>query len=113
MALDVAVLGDDYRYLKHIHIDNIIKGVLFKKMVTEKDYPSLGKARHDDEDITFTPENIPSLVADLQKLESYLKTSAPMSDDVKGRCLKFTKDMLDICTTALDNNKNVEFVAGE
>jgi len=113
MALDVAVLGDDYRYLKHIHIDKTIQGVLFKNIVTEKDYPSLGKARYDAEDITFTPEDIPALIADLEKLEEYLKTKAPMSDEVKGRCLKFTQDMLDICGTALNGNKNVEFVAGE
>jgi len=113
MALDVAVLGDDYRYLKHIHIDKSIQGVLFKKIVTEKDYPSLGKARYDAEDITFTPDDIPALVSDLERLEKYLKIEAPMSDEVKGRCLKFTTDMLDICSTALNANKNIEFVAGE
>lgn len=113
MPLDVAVLGDDYRYLKHLHIDRIIHGVLFKKVVTPEGYPSLGRAQYEEEDITFTPEDIPALTADLDKLEAYIKNEATMSGEVKGRCMEFVSTMRDICETALEEGRNVEFIAGE
>ncbi len=113
MPLDVAILGDDYRYVKHLHIDKMIHGVLFKKLVTPEVYPSLGKARYEEEDITFTPEDIPALEADLDKLGKYLVDEAIMSDEVKGNCMEFVTQMKDICRTALETGKNVEFIAGE
>lgn len=113
MPLDIAVLDDDFRYKKHIHIDSMIQGVLFKKLVTPEEYPNLGKAKNDAEDITIRPTVIPALIADLDKLEAYLKSEKLMSAEVKGRCLEFVADVREICEIALKDNKNVEFIAGE
>jgi len=113
MPLDVAVLGEDYRYLKHLHIGRDIHGILFKKIVTPEGYPSLGRAQFEEEDITFTPDKIPELVSDLDRLEKYLTEEAIMSDEVKARCIEFVAQMKDICRAGLENGKNVEFIAGE
>jgi len=113
MPLDIAVLDDDFRYKRHIHIDSMIHGVLFKKLVTPENYPQLGKAKNEAEDITVRPAMIPALVADLDKLEAYLKSEKLMSAEVKGRCLEFVAGVREVCEVALKDNKNVEFVAGE
>jgi len=113
MPLDIAVLDDDYRYKKHIHLDKMIHGVLFKKLVTEKDYPSLGRAADESEDITITPEELPAFKADVVKLEKYLKKEKLMSEEVKGRCLAFVLALKEICVLAGKEKRNVEFVAGE
>ena len=72
MPLDIAVLDDDFRYIKHMHLDKVIHGVLFKKLVTEKDYPYLGKAKNEAEDITIPPEDVRYLVEDIEKVEALI-----------------------------------------
>lgn len=113
MPLDVAVFDDEFRYKRHLHIDTMIHGVLFKKLVTVAEYPVLGQAKDESEDITVRPNKIPELVADLDKLENYLNTESIMSDEVKARCMEFVAAMKDICAVAAEDKKNVEFVAGE
>jgi len=113
MPLDVGVFDEQYRYKKHLHIDKAIHGLLFKKLVTEEEYPSLGRAKDESEDITVTPAEIPALVKDLTKLEKYLKKEKLMSPEVKVRCMEFVATMKDICQVAKKDKKNVEFIAGE
>ncbi|MBI5189887.1 MAG: hypothetical protein HZA22_04375 [Nitrospirae bacterium] len=113
MPLDVAVLDDQYRYKKHMHIDKAIHGTLFKKIVTTADYPSLGLAHDESEDITIAPDMVADLAADIDRLEAYLKAEAPMSEEVKARCLAFTAALKDICAVAMAEGRAVEFVAGE
>jgi len=113
MGLDVGVLDDEVRYIKTLHIDQSLHETLFRKLVTTEEYPSLGKARKEAEDITFAPGDVPGLLADVTKLEGHIKSDIPMSAEVKGRCLDFLKNMKDICDIALKENRNVEFIAGE
>ena len=113
MPLDIGVLDDQYRYMRHMHIDKVIHGVLFRKLVKTDDYPSLGRAEDDSEDITVTPEEIPALLKDVSRLEGYLDKETRMSAEVKGRCLEFVRGLREICEVALKEGRNVEFIAGE
>ena len=113
MPLDIGVLDDQYRYRRHLHIDRMIHGVLFKKLVTTESYPSLGRAHDDSEDITFTPDEIPALRGDVARLTRRLMEDDIMSAEVKGRCIEFAAALDEICELALEEGRNVEFIAGE
>jgi len=112
MPLDVGIFNDEYRFQKTLHIDQRLHGALFRKLVTIEDYPSLGKASDESEDITFTPADVPALKADIKKLEGVLKKT-PMSDEVKGKCKEFLAGLKEMCAIALKEKRNVEFIAGE
>jgi hypothetical protein len=113
MSLDIGVLDDDFRYMRHLRIEKMVHGVLFKKLVTPAGYPSLGKAQDESEDITFSPLDIPALLKDVVKLEKHLKKDKLMSAEVKGKCLEFVSTLKEICEVARKEGRNVEFIAGE
>lgn len=113
MHHDIAILDDDYRYKKHYHMHENVYGVLFKKLVTAEEYPTLAKAKADEEDLTVTPEETPMLRADLEKLEDFLKNQGMMSDEVLNRCLGFIREMEDFCDISVKEGRNIEFIAGE
>jgi len=113
MRHDIAILDDDYRYMKHYHMHDNIYSVLFKKLVTAEEYPMLAKAKDDQEDLTVTPEEAPGLKADLDKLENYLKSKGMMSEEVLDRCMGFIAVMREFCAISTEQGRNIEFIAGE
>lgn len=113
MGLDIAVLDDEFKYMRHIHIDSMIHSVLFKKLVNVIDYPTLGKASDEREDITIRPKMIPELISDLDRLDTYLDSESIMSPEVKARCREFVKGVREMGEVAMEDGRNVEFIAGE
>jgi len=113
MRHDIAILDDDYRYKKHYHMHDNIYSVLFKKLITSEEYPTLAKAKDDQEDLTITPEETPKFRADLEKLEDYLRNKGMMSDEVLDRCLGFIHEMEEFCDISVAEGRNIEFIAGE
>lgn len=113
MPLDIAVLDENFKYIRTLRLGSIVHGVLFKKIVTTEEYPFLGLAKNDKEDLTFLPEEVPNLVADVEKLEKYLIQDKMMSEEVKGTCLKFTAGLKELCSKAIEIKRNVEFIAGD
>jgi hypothetical protein len=113
MRHDIAILDDQYRYIKHIHVHDNIYNVLFKKLVTPEEYPMLSLARDNQEDLTIAYRETPGLLIDVEKLEDYLKTKSKMSDEVLSRCLEFTGELKKFCGISIEQRRSIEFVAGE
>jgi hypothetical protein len=113
MGLDIVVMDEDYKFIRELPLSESVHGLLFRKIVTPEEYPNLGKAQNDQEDITFLPEEVPALLADVVKLEKYLAEEKLMSPDVKSKCVGFVSRLKDVCDVAIERNRKVEFVSGD
>jgi len=113
MPLVVGVLNDEYRFIKTVNIDKSIQSALFRKLVTTAKYPNLGQASNDTEDITFTPEQVPALVEDINRAVRSIAHMQKMAPEVKARLKTFLAELKEICRIAVEAGRNVEFVAGE
>ena len=113
MPFDIAVMDEDYKYIKTVRVNEVVAGALFRKLVNVNDYPSLGRAADDTDDIAFRPDEIPALLADVEKVIAYLEAEKMMSAEVKGKCSAFLKDLKEICLIAKREDRSVEFIAGE
>lgn len=113
MGFDAVVFDDDFKFSKELHFDNAVHELLFRKLVTEETYPYLGKLKNDKEDIIFAPDELPVLMEDIVKLETYLDGEKLMSPEVKAKCTGFIGKLKDTCSFAMEQNKNLDFIAGE
>jgi hypothetical protein len=113
MGFDAIVFDDDFKFSKELHIDNAVHELLFRKLVTEETYPYLGKLKNDKEDLIFMPEDLPALMDDIVKLEAYLAEESPMSPEVKAKCTGFVGKLKDMCSFAMEQEKSLDFIAGE
>jgi len=113
MGFDAVVFDDNFRFSRELHFDNAVHELLFRKLVTEKTYPFLGKLQNDKEDIIFMPEDLPALMDDIKKLEAYLAGEKLMSPEVKAKCAGFVAKLKDMCSFAKQQKKSLDFIAGE
>ncbi|MHB8174384.1 MAG: hypothetical protein ACYDFU_08015 [Nitrospirota bacterium] len=113
MPFDIVVFDDNYKFIKELHLDTGVHGALWRKIVNPADYPNLGKAVDDKEDVIFAPEELQALTLEVERLEQYLMGEKMMSPEVKEKCLAFTGKLKEICLIAQTQNKSVDFVAGE
>jgi hypothetical protein len=113
MGLDIVVMDEDFKFIKELPLLESVHGLLFRKLVTPDKYPFLGRAQNDQEDITFQPEEVPALLADVVKLEQYLGKEKLMSSEVKKKCLDFVSKLKELCEVAIERKRKVEFVSGD
>lgn len=113
MGLDIVVLDDDFKFIRELPLGEAIHGLLFRKIVTPDEYPNLGKAQNVQEDITFSPDEVPALLADVTKLEKYLAGEKLMSAEVKKKCVDFVARLKDLCMVAVEQKRGVDFVSGD
>ena len=113
MGFDAVVFDDDYKFSKELHFDNAVHELLFRKLVNEETYPYLGKLQNDKEDIIFMPDDLPALMDDIVKLEAYIAGEKLMSQEVKAKCTSFVGKLKDTCVFAIEQKKNLDFIAGE
>jgi hypothetical protein len=113
MPFDIVVMDEAFKFIGEAHLDPGIHGMLWRKIVNLEDYPNLGKAREDKEDVIFAPEEVPALIREVDKLEEYLAGDKLMSEDVKGKCLTFVKKLKELCLIAQMHKRSVDFVAGD
>lgn len=113
MPFDIVVLNEEFKFIGEAHLDPGIHGMLWRKIVNPEDYPYLGKARDDKEDVIFTPEEVPALTREVEKLEQYIVGDKLMSEEVKQRCLTFVRKLKEICLIAQKQKRSVDFVSGD
>ncbi|HLB24729.1 MAG TPA: hypothetical protein VJM83_00225 [Nitrospirota bacterium] len=113
MAFDIVVFDDDFRFQRELHLDESVHGLLFRKLVTPGDYPSLGRAADTKEDISFDAKELPALLADVTRLESHLASDKLMSPEIKKKCVGFVSKLREMCELALSEGRSVDFVAGD
>ncbi len=113
MPFDIAVMDEDYKYIKTVRVNEVVAGALFRKLINVNDYPSLGRAADDSEDIAFRPDEVPALLSDVEKVIAYIDAEKMMSAEVKGRCMAFLKDLKEICLIAKREGRSVDFIAGD
>ncbi len=113
MPFDIVVFDDEYKFIKELHLDPGIHGALWRRIINPADYPNLGRATGDKEDVIFAQEDVPDLITEVEKLENYLHDEKMMSPEVKGKCLNFIGKLKEICLIARAENKSVDFVAGD
>ena len=113
MPFDIAVMDEDYKYIKTVRVNEVVAGALFRKLVNVDAYPSLGRAADDKDDIAFLPEEVPALLSDVEKVIAYLEADKLMSAEVKSKCMAFVKDLKEICLIAKREGRSVDFIAGE
>ena len=107
------VMDEDFKFIRELPLSESVHGLLFRKIVTQTEYPHLGKAQNDQEDITFLPEETPALLADVVKLERYLAEEKLMAPDIKNKCVDFVSKLKEVCEVAIERNRKVEFVSGD
>src|SRR5512143_2517859 len=113
MGLDIVVMDENFSFIRELPLHEAEHGLLFRKIVTPEEYPSLGKAKNDQEDIIFVPDEVPALLSDVVKLEQYLAGEKLMSPDVKKKCVDFVSKLKELCEVALEKKRGVDFVSGE
>jgi hypothetical protein len=113
MPFDIVVMDEDFKFIGEAHLDPGVHGMLWRKIVNQEDYPNLGKAREDKEDVIFRPEEVPALTREVEKLEAYLASDKLMSEDVKERCLTFVRKLEELCLAAQEHNRSLDFVSGD
>jgi hypothetical protein len=113
MPFDIVVLDENFKFIGETHLDPGVHGMLWRKIVNLEDYPNLGKAKEDKEDVIFMPGEVPTLIREVEKLEQYIAGDKLMSEDVKGKCLTFVRKLKEICLTAQKHNRSVDFVSGD
>ena len=113
MPFDIVVLDETFKFIGEARLDPGIHGMLWRKIVNLDDYPNLGKAREDKEDVIFMPEEVPALTQEVEKLEQYIVGDKMMSADVKQKCLTFVRKLKELCLIAQKQKRSVDFVSGD
>ncbi len=113
MPFDIVVFDDKYKFMKELHLDPGVHGALWRRIINPADYPNLGKAADDKEDVIFAPEDATALILEVERLEQYLLGENMMSPEVKEKCLNFIGRLKEICLIARTEKKSVDFVAGD
>ena len=113
MPFDIVVLDESFKFIGEVRLDPGVHGMLWRKIVTLEEYPNLGKAKDDKEDVIFAPEDVPALIREVEKLEEYVAGDKLMSEDVKGKCLTFVRKLKELCLIAQKQKRSVDFVSGD
>ncbi|MGA2193390.1 MAG: hypothetical protein ABSG42_08470 [Nitrospirota bacterium] len=113
MPFDAVVMDGDFQFIGQLRVPESVHVALFRKLVTGEEYPSLGKLRKDDNDISFSKEELPGLVSDIGKLRDYLENENMMSAEVKEKCLDFIRRLGELAAAAVERGRSLDFVAGD
>ncbi len=113
MPFDIVVFDDKYKFIKELSLDPGVHGALWRRIITPAEYPNLGRAADDKEDVIFAQDDVPALVTEIEKLEQYLLAEKMMSPEVKEKCLNFAGKLKEVCLIARSEKKSVDFVAGD
>ncbi|MGC2423029.1 MAG: hypothetical protein WA666_01585 [Nitrospirota bacterium] len=113
MPFDIVVLNEEFKFIGEARLDPGVHGMLWRKIVNLDDYPNLGKAKEDKEDVIFAPEEVPALTQEVEKLEQYIAGDKLMSEDVKQKCLTFVRKLKELCLIAQKQKRSVDFVSGD